>query len=154
MKIIRFDWRRRWRCWENLLSNSIRCDKIMRPSILPDRSSWLNRRARERSRSLIGTLINQWNFLCLSRLSILFDGSVDPFRWKWFQFDIFLHDRRRYFRYFSHFQMTSKKSSEIHVDLDYISAACNCCPQSLDWQNGPRLIFGVTNSVALCSDVK
>ncbi|CAF2706640.1 unnamed protein product [Rotaria sp. Silwood2] len=43
-------------------------------------------------------------------------------------------------------------STDIKIDVDYISAACNCCPHSLDWQNGPRLIYGVTNSVALCSD--
>ena len=45
-------------------------------------------------------------------------------------------------------------STNIKIDVDYISAACNCCPHSLDWQNGPRLIYGVTNSVALCSDVR
>ncbi len=44
-------------------------------------------------------------------------------------------------------------SIDIKIDVDYISAACNCCPHSLDWQNGPRLIYGVMNSVALCSDV-
>ncbi|CAF1085809.1 unnamed protein product [Adineta ricciae] len=43
-------------------------------------------------------------------------------------------------------------STDIKIGVDYISAACNCCPHSLDWQNGPRLIYGVTNSVALCSD--
>ena len=45
-------------------------------------------------------------------------------------------------------------SSDIKINVDYISAGCNCCPHSLDWQNGPRLIYGVTNSVALCSDVR
>ena len=45
-------------------------------------------------------------------------------------------------------------STDIKIGVDYISAACNCCPHSLDWQNGPRLIYGVTNSVALCSDVR
>ncbi|CAF2099888.1 unnamed protein product [Rotaria magnacalcarata] len=44
-------------------------------------------------------------------------------------------------------------STNIKIDIDYIGAACNCCPHSLDWQNGPRLIYAVTNSVALCSDI-
>ncbi|UJR34031.1 hypothetical protein I4U23_021445 [Adineta vaga] len=46
----------------------------------------------------------------------------------------------------------ANNSTDIQIGVDYISAACNCCPHSLDWQNGPRLIYGVTNSVALCSD--
>ncbi|CAF1469362.1 unnamed protein product [Adineta steineri] len=44
-------------------------------------------------------------------------------------------------------------SSDIKIGVDYISGGCNCGPHTLDWQNGPRLIYGVTNSVALCSDV-
>jgi len=49
--------------------------------------------------------------------------------------------------------MTTTSSINVKINVDYISAGCNCCPHSLDWQNGPRLIYGVTNSVALCSDV-
>lgn len=53
------------------------------------------------------------------------------------------------------FQISMAETApNIQISVDYISAACNCCPHSLDWQNGPRLIYGVTNAVALCSDVR